>query len=660
MLMSRDLDLWGQPPAAPRTRESRNPTLLFSWWCTVFAAVVIITRIWGRKMRSDVLFKEDWIMMLSLVPLLIRMGLIHVVLLYGTNNVETVGIEYTAIELSHRSTGARLVLAARIFYAMFIWVSKYTISEFLKRITIRIWRRSYERTLQGIRVFLIATFFAVVIATLCECQPFDHYWQVVPDPSPHCRQGYGNLITMGACDIITDILLIAFPIPIILQSGQTWKRKLQLTSLFSLSIILILVTAFRIPMIVDHRGRQQYRTVWASAEILTSTVVSNAVIIGSFLRDKGTKRNKYRSASVSDSIEQASVRRPTIALQDTGSDEDLFRVLGMRVPEHLRDQSEATPRPAPRALPAAASVRQRSQGAVSPDSHPGPGIVGETNSSDSDESLRKPPPAPESHHLPSPSPWSKQVPSLFDVGGLLEDGRGSRGPASRSRANTRRHSAHSLAGTVYTQDFAPSPIQSRRGSRVQDFPPPTTPQSRRGSRNAAMLHDFGGLLTTTTSQTSSGMDRYHGRRQSDSHIYLPSKHLRPAPAGIIGPALERRETHHTPHDAGGLLNQIPEGGFESLQRMLSDDPGEVPRRAPPRLQGQHAHSTDHDDYELADIGGLLALDREPDAAAAALQRATARGSPQESAPHTVPTANTQREHRWDTIDLQDSGGLLGK
>ena len=228
--------------------------------------------------------------MIALIPLFIRMAFIHVVLLYGTNNVQTVGVHYSATDLEHRSIGARLVLAARIFYAAFIWTSKLTISEFLKRITKRIWRRSYELTLQGIRIFLLLTFIAVVVATLCECQPFDHYWQVVPDPGPHCRQGYGNLLTMGVCDIVTDLLLIAFPIPIILNSGQNWKRKFQLVSLFSLSIILIIVTALRVPKVISKEGRQQYRTVWASAEILASAAVSNTVIIGSFLRDKGTRK----------------------------------------------------------------------------------------------------------------------------------------------------------------------------------------------------------------------------------------------------------------------------------------------------------------------------------------------------------------------------------
>lgn len=111
-------------------------------------------------------------MALSLIPLLARMGLVHVILLYGTNNVQTEGLTDHQIYL--RSIGSRLVLASRIMYAAFIWVSKFTVSEFLKRLTSTIWRRSYEMVLHGIRIFLVVTFVAVVIATLAECQPFDH------------------------------------------------------------------------------------------------------------------------------------------------------------------------------------------------------------------------------------------------------------------------------------------------------------------------------------------------------------------------------------------------------------------------------------------------------------------------------------------------------
>ena len=659
MLVPR-AQLWGQPPPAPRTRDDNNPTLLFSWWCTAFSATIIVVRLCGRKTRSNMLFREDWIMMLALIPLLIRMGLIHVVLLYGTNNVETVGVHYTAIELYHRSIGARLVLPARIFYAMFIWTSKLTVSEFLKRITLRIWRRSYELTLQGIRIFLVVTFVIVVIATLCECQPFEHYWQVKPDPGAHCRQGYGNLIAMGTCDIITDILLIAFPIPIILNSGQTWKRKFQLVTLFSLSIILIVVTALRVPKVIEYRGRQQYRTVWASCEILASASVSNAVILGSFLRDKGTKKNKYKSNSISDSIENSSVRRPTVtALQNTGSDEDLFRFLGIRVPDHLQDRSEGVPRPAPPALPASRHPSRTGEHEQPQDIEPNPPRDSENNSSDSEDSLRKPPVAEQD---PVPSP--KRTVSFFDVGGLLEDGHNT--PGSRSRTTTLVSSAHSGGGAVSAVDFATnsSTYQSRRGSRIHDFALPSTPtQSRRGSRTtgSGLLQDIGGLLTPTTSRTSSGMDRYSGRRQSDSHIHPPSRHVLSAPAGILGPTLERRETHHSLEDVGGLLGGIPESRSESLRQVLSgSSSGSRPAPHPANLRLEDA---DGGSFELGDMGGLLSPEHEPDASAAALQRATARAQ-RRSAPQRIPasqpSANAEHEGGWDSLDIHDPGGLLGK
>jgi hypothetical protein len=591
-------------------------------------------------------------MMAALIPLVIRMAFIHVVLIWGTNNVETAGIHYTQLEVEHRSNGSRLVLAGRIFYAMFIWTSKLTISEFLKRITHRIWRRSYEITLQGIRVFLVLTFVVVVVATLCECQPFDHYWQVVPDPGPHCRQGYGNLIAMGTCDVITDILLIAFPIPIILQSGQTWKRKLQLASLFSLSIILIIITLFRVPKVIEMLGRQQYRTVWASSEILASTAVSNTVIIGSFLRDKGTKKNKYRSNSVADSIDRGSARRPTVtALQNTGSDEDLFRFLGIRVPTHLQDQSEQAPRPAPVAEPAS---RHPSRGQIAKIRDSETKERGE-NSSDSDDSLHKP--AVPASNLDSTSVSSTNRLSLFDIGGLLEGGAPRSTPSSNSRTD-------GLPNGVLAHDFAPStPSQSRRTSQVQDIA--NTPTgSRRGSRNAVMLQDFGGLLTPSASRASSGMDRYHGRRQSDSHLHPPSRHNRPAPTGVLGPMLERHETQYSLQDAGGLLGNGSERPSGRLERIMSDSaaegiPPNVTNFSRPRTQASSSGSAAADDIELSDLGGILSDSHEPDASAAAFNRATNR-SRRRSPPRSVPAPQLQQGSGWEIMDIQDPGGLLGK
>jgi len=144
---------------------------------------------------------------------------------------------------------------------------------------------------------------------------------------------------MGTTDIITDVLLIGFPIPIILRSSMPFRRKLSLICLFSLSFFLIAVTAYRMYAIIHAGGRQQFRTLWASIEILAAAAVSNCLVLGSFMRDRGVKKTRYRPPSSSRngslSLTESVVQQPSITrkmtLQHWGSDEDLFREIGCRV-----------------------------------------------------------------------------------------------------------------------------------------------------------------------------------------------------------------------------------------------------------------------------------------------------------------------------------------
>ena len=103
-------------PPPPQDSKQNRPTLLVSWWCTGFALTIILVRLAGRYVRTERLFREDKIMALSLIPLLARMGLVHLLLLWGTNNVTTEGL--TARDVHYREIGSRLVLASRIMYAM--------------------------------------------------------------------------------------------------------------------------------------------------------------------------------------------------------------------------------------------------------------------------------------------------------------------------------------------------------------------------------------------------------------------------------------------------------------------------------------------------------------------------------------------------------------
>ncbi|KAJ4359472.1 uncharacterized protein N0V89_000026 [Didymosphaeria variabile] len=442
MILPRSL--YNDAPPEPRTRITNNPTLLYSWWCTIFSIVIIGFRLTGRYIRNERLFREDKIMAGSIIPLLARMALIHVVLLWGTNNANTSQLT-DPLKIHHREIGAKLVIAARIFYTMFVWMAKFTVSEFLKRMTERFWKKGYESGLRGIRIFLVVTFIAVLVATLSECHPFQENWQVIPEAKPTCRQGFGHLLTMGTTDIVTDLLLVFFPIPIILKSSMSIKRKLQLVALFSMSIVLVIITAARMPLVIEKRGLQQYRTVWASSEILAATGVSNAIILGSFLRDRGVKKTKYKPGSATDSMDRRSSTRRT--LQDLGSDEDLARSLGFRTNPELMDDKSSIARPA-QVVDINLLNPRSPRGPPPPFSTPNWQASKKSDlsdySGDSDLKCRD-----SEDPIPSPRAMGGRRVSFFDVGGLLENG-----PTT----------APSPTDSVVAQDFAPQPRRPSRSS----------------------------------------------------------------------------------------------------------------------------------------------------------------------------------------------------
>ncbi|KIV79835.1 hypothetical protein PV11_07381 [Exophiala sideris] len=490
-----DVHMYHLQPPGLQSKLAMNPTLIVSWWCTLFALTAILIRLFGRWVRTERLFREDWIMFFSIIPLMIRMALVHVILIWGTNNTQTAGL--SASEIRQREVGSRLVLAARIFYAAFIWVAKFTVLEFLKRLIGKSWAKSYEYGLRFIYGFLAVTYLGVVIATITECQPIDHYWQVVPDPGPRCREGLVQLIVMGVCDMVTDVVLIAFPIPLVWQSSMRYSKKISLILLFLLSVILIGITAYRIPSTISRRSSQQFRSLLASLEILAAAGVSNAIAIGSFIRDKGVKKAKFRAPSIDDTSSlnrtMTRTRSRSMTHHHWGSDEDLARGVGAALPVPLRHGSnvEQVPRPAEVAIPNHTADLEtghhRQDSAFSSDWNFSSAARGRRKKSmdsmssvSTDIKLRDMKAQLEEPASPSAEPDTPSKMGFFDVGGLVDK------PASPDSLSQQ------------------TPIQEAR--RLS--------QSGGKSGSKAFLSDIGGLLSRHSHIREE--DEIHSRASSSS------------------------------------------------------------------------------------------------------------------------------------------------
>ncbi|KAI1430366.1 GPCR protein, PTH11-type [Xylaria sp. FL1777] len=501
------MSLYSSPPPL-HTSDDDKPTLLVCWWITLFCATIILLRVAGRFIRSEKLFREDKTVTFAVIPLFLRMGLVHVVLLWGTNNAQFTW-PLTETQKNHKSIASGLVIASRVLYAATLWILKLAILDYFQRLTSTFWRRSHDIALIIIRIILFLTFVAVLGANLAECRPFNRYWQVLPDPGGQCRQGYVQLVTMATANILTDLVLVIFPVPIILSSNMGPKRRLELTLLFSLSLAPVATTIYRIVYVFRTHGSQQTRSLLASVELLFATTAANALVLGSFVRDRGTKKIRYRADSVAgDSMERTSSRRPTIH-RHWGSDEDLVRDIGLGVnPRYFDQDEESNPRFEPRPAPIsnmnnwqfdqqeAISGAPRENAYLHQDQFTSSGQSNSTNT-------------------------PRRV-SFLDVGGLLDSA------TSDTTLRSTRNSFNSSQDPLSPYRATPSPTMNASGSGF-----------RRGSQT--LLQDLGGL--------------FHPFQPRRARTPPSGTELQPIPQHPHEPAYEMDEYRGGPIlvDAGGLL-----------------------------------------------------------------------------------------------------------
>jgi len=242
------------------------------------------------------------------------------------------------------------------------------------------------------------------------------------------------------------------------------------------------------------------------------------LILGSFVRDKGVKKQRWKFGSTSESIERTMTRGGTVA-RHWGSDEDLVRDLGLGVDPELQSSVAAVPRPAPMAVAGNHPVK-RQQGMESDWQFP----EGRSSTSEDLDLIK----IHEGDHSPgaASSTMTPRKVSFFDVGGLLEeDSQRRRLSSTRTTTDTDGESSnHAPLQWLPSYEQGLSPAPPRRGS-------------------SALLQDIGGLLGPRTQRQSSfrGYELQTILQEHSSHDASPQ------------PNLSRQQTTLSLQDVGGLL-----------------------------------------------------------------------------------------------------------
>ncbi|KAF3285536.1 hypothetical protein TWF970_010580 [Orbilia oligospora] len=229
--------------------------------------------------------------------MIVRVVCQHFILKYGTVTTitpeERANWNFTKDELDKIILCSKLNLPGRFSLTTLLWCLKLTVLDFLRRI---IRRMAWEKPIiWAFSITLAITYIAASVAVFIECRPFELWWQVDPDPG-QCVQGNLWLITYEIGNMITDVMLIAVPFPLVFKAKIPLARRLQLCGLFSLGFFLVAICVPRLIQGTNHSRVQLSRTLWASIETLFASIVAMVPTIYVLYR-RGDESSYYLSST---------------------------------------------------------------------------------------------------------------------------------------------------------------------------------------------------------------------------------------------------------------------------------------------------------------------------------------------------------------------------
>lgn len=335
---------------------------------------------------------------------------------------------------------------------------------------------------------------------------------------------------------------------------------------------------------IDRHYDQRFRSLLASLEILAAAAVSNALVLGSFVRDRGAKKQRFRFGSTGgqSSLDRSTtVPRRAITARNWGSDADLVGDLGMRLDPELTEKPSSIPRPAPVAISLHSTPNVDAQDLVDRSWAFPIRSSGETEKTDN----KSPGPVSELKHSPTEIPTTPRRMSFFDVGGLLGE---NDSPQVRHQHSMAVHQQQPI--DLPSSAFQPHASGSRRGSH-------------------ALLQDIGGLMEHSPPSPRTTTFRSAPSFQNSALIEAlestpPNSSPRPSP----NPAPRRGESPGL-QDIGGLLSPSPRDTVSRpaqssqhsglLEALEYTPPSSSPK--PSALPPQRRYGS----QGLQDVGGLL-------------------------------------------------------
>ncbi|KAI0897410.1 hypothetical protein F4806DRAFT_399989 [Annulohypoxylon nitens] len=172
--------------------------------------------------------------------------------------------------------GDKLTFASWNCYICLIWSMKAVVLFYYDRLTMNLWQNKLARY---IRIMTLITFTVAILFQYTLCTPIELAWQVKPYPGDKCVFRRENYILYPILSIISDLGIMAIPLPLLWQVKIPIWRKIILGFLFGSGIFIIIATLLRTVYSLRSLLDLLVATQWATREYLVTAFVVSAPAI---------------------------------------------------------------------------------------------------------------------------------------------------------------------------------------------------------------------------------------------------------------------------------------------------------------------------------------------------------------------------------------------
>ncbi|KAK2855633.1 hypothetical protein FQN49_005002 [Arthroderma sp. PD_2] len=182
----------------------------------------------------------------------------------------------TPSELAALEFGTKCNLAGWLMYTTLIWSLKACMLFFYARLTIGLYK---ERMVKIAAIICACTYCISMVTILSHCRPIEKNWQVNPDPGDLCTLGVPNYIAVATTNLLTDMLLLSIPLPLLVRVRIPITRKLVIGVLLCGGVFIMVATLLRCILSIQSIHGINISTIWAIRESFVAILAINAPCI---------------------------------------------------------------------------------------------------------------------------------------------------------------------------------------------------------------------------------------------------------------------------------------------------------------------------------------------------------------------------------------------